>query len=79
VKAETAAFLHKAREFLAKSRNLLDAVHYPDEARRAAYPTGLHAAQALIFERTNRVIRRHRGVHNELRRPTKDDRASTRN
>jgi uncharacterized protein (UPF0332 family) len=48
-------------------------VHYPDEAGRAAYLAGLHAAQALIFERTDRVIKRHRGVHNERRRLTKDD------
>jgi hypothetical protein len=34
---------------------------------------GLHAAQALIFERTSRVIKRHWGVQSELRRLTKDD------
>jgi hypothetical protein len=34
---------------------------------------GLHAAQALIFERTSKVIKRHRGVQNELRWLTKDE------
>jgi uncharacterized protein (UPF0332 family) len=34
---------------------------------------GLHEAQALIFERTSRVIKRHRGVQSELRRLTKDE------
>jgi hypothetical protein len=34
VKAETAAFLHKAREFLAKARNLLE----PDAKRNAGDP-----------------------------------------
>jgi uncharacterized protein (UPF0332 family) len=48
-------------------------MHYSDEAGRAAYLAGLHAAQALIFERTNKVIRRHRGVQNELRRLTRDE------
>jgi uncharacterized protein (UPF0332 family) len=51
----------------------LEVVNYNDEAGRAAYLVGLHAAQALIFERTGKVIKRHRGVHNELRRLTKDE------
>jgi uncharacterized protein (UPF0332 family) len=46
-------------------------MHYADEAGRAAYLAGLHAAQALIFERTSKVIKRHRGVQNELRRLTR--------
>ena len=33
----------------------------------------MHAAQAVIVERTGRVIKRHRGVHNELRRLIKDE------
>jgi uncharacterized protein (UPF0332 family) len=44
-----------------------------DEAGRAACLAGLHAAQTLIFERTSNVIKRHRGVQNELRRLTKDE------
>jgi uncharacterized protein (UPF0332 family) len=60
MKSETAAFLRKANEFLAKARNQLDVLHYSDEAGRAAYLAGLHAAQALIFERTSNVIKRHR-------------------
>jgi uncharacterized protein (UPF0332 family) len=58
MKSETAAFLRKAREFLLKARNLLDVMHYSDEAGRAAYLAGMHAAQALIFERTGKVIKR---------------------
>jgi len=73
MKSEAAAFLRKAREFLVKSRNLLDVMHYSDDAGRAAYLAGLHAAQALIFERTGKIIKRHRGVQNELRRLTKDE------
>ena len=55
MKSETAAFLRKSREFLAKARNQLDVMHYADEAGRAAYLAGLHAAQALIFERTSKI------------------------
>lgn len=46
MKAETAAFLRKSREFLAKARSQLKVMNYNDEAGRAAYLAGLHAAQA---------------------------------
>jgi uncharacterized protein (UPF0332 family) len=72
VKPETAAFLDKALEFLAKAEDML-ADDWPDEAGRAAYLAGLHSAQALIVERTGKVIKRHRGVQNELRRLTKEE------
>jgi uncharacterized protein (UPF0332 family) len=49
-----------------------------DEAGRAAYLAGLHAAQALIFENTGKVIKRHRGVQRELARLMKDRSVSTR-
>lgn len=65
--------MRKAHDFLVKARSLLEVVHYADEAGRAAYLAGLHAAQAFIFERTDKVIKRHRGVHNEFRRLTKDE------
>jgi hypothetical protein len=54
VKPQTAAFLAKSREFLDKANDLFGAHHWPDEAGRAAYLAGLHAAQALIFETTAR-------------------------
>jgi uncharacterized protein (UPF0332 family) len=67
MKSETAAYLRKAHEFLVKARNQLETMNYADEAGRAAYLAGLHSAQALIFERTSKVIRRHHGIQNELR------------
>ena len=73
MKAESAAFLRKAREFLDKACNELNVLRYSDEAGRAAHLAGLHAAQALIFERSGLVIKRHRGVQRELGRLTKDD------
>jgi uncharacterized protein (UPF0332 family) len=73
VTPQTTAFLAKSDEFLNKALDLLDAHRWPDEAGRAAYLAGLHAAQALIFERTGKVIRRHRGVQNEVRRLTRDE------
>jgi uncharacterized protein (UPF0332 family) len=64
MKPEAAAFLDKAREFLAKAADML-ADDWPDEAGRAAYLAGLHAAQALIFDLTDKVIKRHRDVQRE--------------
>jgi uncharacterized protein (UPF0332 family) len=73
LKPQSAAFLEKSREFLAKAQDLLDAHHWPDEAGRAAYLAGLHAAQALIFESTGTAIKRHSGVQREFARLVKDD------
>lgn len=63
----------KSREFLAKGQELLDAHHWPDEAGRAAYLAGFHAAQALIFEKTDKVVKTHKGVQSEFLKLTKDD------
>ena len=54
---EAEEHLDKAREALIKARGLLDVMHYSDEAARAAYLAGFHAAQVLISERT--------GLHRE--------------
>jgi uncharacterized protein (UPF0332 family) len=70
---EAAAFLRKSREFLAKAQDLLDAHRWPDEAGRAAYLAGFHAAQAFLFESTGKVFKSHRGVQKEFLRLTKDD------
>jgi uncharacterized protein (UPF0332 family) len=73
VKPQSAAFLEKSRQFLTKAQDLLDAHHWPDEAGRAAYLAGLHAAQALIFESTGKAVKRHGGVLREFARLVKDD------
>jgi uncharacterized protein (UPF0332 family) len=72
VTPEAAAFLDKAREFLAKADDML-ADGWPDEAGRASYLAGLHAAQAFIVERTGNFVKRHRGLQRELGRLTKDE------
>lgn len=59
---EARFILAKATEFLAKADSMLDA-GWPDEAGRAAYLAGFHAAQALILERTGDAPRTHAGVH----------------
>ena len=48
-----------------------------DDAGRAAYLTAFHAAQALIFERTGKVLKTHKGVQIEFLALTKNDLAFT--
>lgn len=70
---ETSEHLAKAREYLSKARNLLDVMHYNDEAARAAYLAGFHAAQALLFERTARIAKSHSGLRTTFARLAKED------
>ena len=65
MKAETEAYLDKSRQALAHARAIL-AIGLGDEAGRTAYLAAFHAAQALIFERTGRVAKTHRGVHGQF-------------
>jgi uncharacterized protein (UPF0332 family) len=73
VTPETQEHLDKAREYLAKARNLLDVMHYADEAGRAAYLAGFHAAEALISERTGKVAHTHDGVNSQFNLLTRGD------
>lgn len=70
---EAADYLAKARESLSKAREFLDVLHYSDEAGRAAYLAGFHAAQALIFARTDKAVKSHSGVRSTFARLAKDD------
>jgi len=60
VKPETSAFLDKSQTLLDKADGMLD--RWPDEAGRAAYLAGFHAAQAFIYEQTGRTVKTHSGV-----------------
>jgi uncharacterized protein (UPF0332 family) len=62
VTPEAADYLFKAHEYLDKARSLLEVMHSSDEAARAAYLAGFHAAQALVFERTTRIAKSHSGL-----------------
>ena len=63
---ETTEHLDRAREHLTKARNLLHVMHYNDDAGRAAYLAGFHAAQALISERTGQIAKTHEGVNSQF-------------
>ena len=66
MKPETAQFLDKAHECLA------DATRYqllvPRIAGREAYLAAFHAAEALLFERTRKIAKTHRGLRAQFAR-----------
>ena len=69
---EAARFLQNAENHLERGHTMLG-VHRNEDAARAAYLAAFHAAQAVVFERTGKVAKTHRGVQNEFLRLTKDD------
>jgi uncharacterized protein (UPF0332 family) len=72
MKPESAAYLDKARDLLERAPALL-AQQFTDEAGRAAYFAGFHAAQAFIFEKTHRSLKTHSGVQAEFARLAKSE------
>ncbi|HEY6578388.1 MAG TPA: HEPN domain-containing protein [Rhizomicrobium sp.] len=72
MKPEARAFLDKSHKSLEKADGML--ARWPDEAGRAAYLAGLHAAQAFIIEKTGQLAKTHKGVQRELALLTKDER-----
>jgi uncharacterized protein (UPF0332 family) len=67
---EAERYLEKAQECLSNARAELD-IRLSNDAARNAYLASFHAAQALIFERTGKVVKTHRGVHSEFARLAK--------
>lgn len=73
---EAARFLQNADDHLERGQPMLAAgLNY--DAGRAAYLAAFHAAQAIIFERSGKVVKTHKGVNIEFLRLTKDDPAFT--
>lgn len=71
---ETEAYLAKAMAFLDRAPALL-AQGFNDDAGRAAYLAGFHAAQALIFETQGRSPKTHGGVQSAFAMLMKDQAA----
>ena len=68
---ESDRFLQKAEKHLERGHTMLG-VGLDEDAGRAAYLAAFHAAQALIFERTGKVHKTHKGVQTEFLRLTKN-------
>jgi uncharacterized protein (UPF0332 family) len=72
VTPEAERFLQNADDHLERGQTMLAAgLNY--DAGRATYLAAFHAAQAIIFERTGKVAKTHKGVNIEFLRVTKDD------
>jgi len=70
MKPQAASFLAAADRAISNARANL-AINIPDQAARLAYYAQFHAAQALIFERTGKIGRSHKGVNKEFHRLAK--------
>jgi uncharacterized protein (UPF0332 family) len=71
VKPETTDWLERARECLRDASRILPVV--PRVAARKAYLAAFQAAQALIYERTGRVSKTHRGTRSQFSLLTRDE------
>ena len=69
---EAERFLAKARQTLEHGEAILG-IGLGEEAARTAYLAAFHAAQALIYERTGREAKTHRGVHGQFALLSKDE------
>jgi uncharacterized protein (UPF0332 family) len=67
MRAETADYLAKARTTLADARQIA-ALPLPHIAAREAHLGVFHAAEAYIFEQTDKVAKTHRRVRSEFAR-----------
>jgi uncharacterized protein (UPF0332 family) len=70
MRPETAAYLEKADQALDKARRVLG-IGLADEAGRHAYYAQFHAAQSMIFERSGKIAKSHKGVSHQFHRLAK--------
>jgi len=68
---QSAQFLNKAHRLIV-SGDVMVAAELWDAAGRNAYLAAFHAAQAFIFEKTQKVLKTHNGVRGEFSRLTRD-------
>jgi uncharacterized protein (UPF0332 family) len=71
VTPEAARFLDKARQCLADATLYQPMV--PRIAGREAYLAAYHAAEALIFERTGKIAKTHRGLRAQFAQLARDE------
>ena len=65
MKPESERYLAKARLTLEHARVMLT-VNLTEDAGRAAYLAGYQAAEAFIFERTDKATKTHKGAHTKF-------------
>jgi uncharacterized protein (UPF0332 family)/predicted nucleotidyltransferase len=69
---EAALYMAKARRLLGQAQANFD-MDIPEQAGRIAYGAAFNAAQALIFERSGRAVKTHRGVRSRFGQLTRDE------
>ena len=69
---ETSHYMAAADEALANARSII-AINIPRQAARLAYYAQFHSAQALIFERTAKISKTHKGVDKQFHKLVKAD------
>jgi uncharacterized protein (UPF0332 family)/predicted nucleotidyltransferase len=69
---EVALYMSKARQLLERAQGNLG-LKFFEQAGRLAYAAAFNAAQALIFERSGRVVKTHKGVRSRFSQLTKDE------
>ena len=62
---ETSGYIAAADKALSDARGN-QSINLPHQAARLAYYAQFHAAQALIFERTGKIAKTHKGVNREF-------------
>jgi uncharacterized protein (UPF0332 family) len=72
VKPEAADYLAKARECLDAAIKINE-LSLPQVAAKEAYLAAFHAAHALIFETTGKVVKSHGGMRTMFAQVAKDD------
>lgn len=72
MKPESARYLERSRRLLSEAHAVLP-LGLGDLVGRTAYLAAFHAAQALIFERSSRVAKTHRGVHTQFAALVRND------
>lgn len=65
MKPQTQAYLDSADQAIEHAGRIL-AINIPSQAARLAYYAQFYAAQGLIFERTNKIAKTHRGVDRQF-------------
>jgi uncharacterized protein (UPF0332 family) len=67
VTPEAEQYLKKARQCLAHAITII-ALPIPEVAGKEAYLAGYHAAEAVIFERTGKTVKTHKGIRTSFAR-----------
>ena len=73
MKPETADYLGKARQCLDEAKQIAALMPLHGIVARSAYLAAYHAAEAYIFERTDKTVKTHHGLRSEFSRLARNE------